>query len=85
MCPLCSMNRRLFLRKFGIGAAAFAGAAALGGMGSLLAPGTADAADPAILGTGEHRYRVTEGWGELPPGVKYADCAAVVVDKKDNV
>ena len=43
MCPLCSMNRRLFLRKFGIGTAALAGAATLGGMSSLLAPGTANA------------------------------------------
>ena len=85
MCPLCSMNRRLFLRKFGIGAAALAGTAAFGGMSSLLAPRAVEAADPAILGNGEHRYRVAAGWGELPPGITYADCAAVVVDKNDNV
>lgn len=85
MCPLCSMNRRLFLRKFGIGAVALAGTAALGGMGSLLAPRAAQAADAAVLGNGEHRYRVAEGWGELPPGINYGDCAAVVTDKKDNV
>ena len=85
MCPICSMNRRLFLRKFGIGAAALAGTATLGGMTALLAPRTANAAEPVILGSGNHRYRVEEGWGELPPGYRYGDAAAVVVDKKDNV
>jgi DNA-binding beta-propeller fold protein YncE len=85
MCPLCSMNRRLFLRKLGIGAAAFAGTSMLGGMGSLMSPRTAQAADAGLLGSGKHQYRVAEGWGELPPGMAFGDCAAVITDSKDNV
>jgi DNA-binding beta-propeller fold protein YncE len=77
------MNRRLFLRKLGIGAAAFAGTAAMGGFGSLIS--RAEAADEVILGEGEHRYRVAAGWGQLPPDIKFGDCAAVVTDSKDNV
>jgi DNA-binding beta-propeller fold protein YncE len=38
-----------------------------------------------ILGFGEFRYRVAEGWGELPAGWKYGDVAAVGVDRHDNV
>jgi len=85
MCPLCSMNRRLFLRKIGFGAAALAGTASLGGVGSLLSPRNAHAAEPVILGSGEHRYRVDEGWGELPPDIKFGDCAGVALDSRDNV
>jgi len=85
MCPLCSMNRRLFLRKLGIGAAAFAGATTLGTMGSLLSPRSAAAADPALLGKGKYQYRVAEGWGELPPDIKFGDAAGVAIDGRDNV
>jgi DNA-binding beta-propeller fold protein YncE len=85
MCPLCSMNRRLFLRKLGFGAAAVAGTAALGSLGTALAPRSARAAEPVILGVGKHRYRVEEGWGPLPEGITYGDAAGVVVDKQDNV
>jgi hypothetical protein len=38
-----------------------------------------------ILGQGEYRYRVVEGWGELPPGYTYRDGAAVGLDSHDNV
>jgi DNA-binding beta-propeller fold protein YncE len=38
-----------------------------------------------ILGTGEFRYEVVEGWGELPPGWHYGDVGAVGVDRHDNV
>jgi DNA-binding beta-propeller fold protein YncE len=38
-----------------------------------------------ILGKGQHRYQVLQGWGELPPGITYGDAAAVCVDSKDNV
>jgi len=37
------------------------------------------------LGAGEFRYRVQEGWGELPPGWSFKEVAAVGVDHKDNV
>ena len=38
-----------------------------------------------ILGSGDFRYMVTEGWGELPDGWSYGDVAAVGVDQKDRV
>ena len=38
-----------------------------------------------ILGSGDFRYRVAEGWGELPTGWTYGDVAAVGVDRRDNV
>lgn len=42
-------------------------------------------ADPAVIGSGNHRYRVLEGWGELPPGMSFVEATAVCVDSKDNV
>jgi hypothetical protein len=39
----------------------------------------------AILGTGDHRYRVVEGWARLPDGWEFKDVAAVAVDSKDQV
>ena len=39
----------------------------------------------AILGTGAYRYRVVEGWGQLPDGWELMDAAAVAVDHKDRV
>jgi hypothetical protein len=38
-----------------------------------------------ILGNGEHRYRVEEGWGALPGGWSFHEVAAVGVDRNDNV
>ena len=38
-----------------------------------------------ILGTGEYRYRVEEGWGRLPDGWSFHEVAAVGVDRNDNV
>ena len=54
-------------------------------MGSLVAPRALQAADAGLLGNGKHQYRVAEGWGELPPGITFGDCAAVITDSKDNV
>ena len=34
----------------------------------------------AICGSGEHRYRIDEGWGRLPDGWVLGDVAAVGVD-----
>jgi DNA-binding beta-propeller fold protein YncE len=50
-----------------------------------LAPASAAAAEAVILAQGEYRYRVVEGWGDLPPGYTYRDGAAVCVDSKENV
>ena len=38
-----------------------------------------------ILGTGDFRYEVQEGWGQLPAGWSFREVAAVGVDKNDNV
>jgi len=38
-----------------------------------------------ILGQGEHRYRVEEGWGKLPDGWSFKEVAAVGTDRNDNV
>ena len=40
---------------------------------------------PAILGAGEHRYRVVENWGKLPDGWQLTDVASVAVDSKDRI
>src|SRR4051812_32398703 len=40
---------------------------------------------PAILGSGEHRYRVAENWANLPEGWELADVASVAVDSKDRI
>ena len=40
---------------------------------------------PTILGSGEHRYRVVEGWAKLPDGWELTDVASVAVDSKDRV
>ena len=90
MCQFCGLVRRRFLQAFAAGTAA---AASLGlplvaresGPRRVAAIGTARAAEPVMLGAGGYRYRVAEGWGELPPGYTYGDCAAVCVDSKDNV
>ena len=39
----------------------------------------------AILGSGEHRYRVVENWAKLPDGWSLTDVASVAVDSKDRV
>jgi NHL repeat-containing protein len=39
----------------------------------------------AILGAGEHRYRVVENWGKLPDGWQLTDVASVGVDSKDRI
>jgi DNA-binding beta-propeller fold protein YncE len=39
----------------------------------------------AVLGSGEHRYRVLEGWAKLPDKWELNDVAAVAVDSKDQV
>ena len=38
-----------------------------------------------ILGNGEHRYRVEEGWGRLPDGSSFHEVAAVGVDGRGDV
>jgi sugar lactone lactonase YvrE len=38
-----------------------------------------------VIGSGEFRYEVVEGWGKLPPGWSYKEVAAVGVDRQDRV
>ena len=40
---------------------------------------------PAVLGSGEHRYRVVENWAKLPDGWHLTDVASVAVDSKDRI
>ena len=40
---------------------------------------------PAILGSGEHRYRVVENFAKLPDGWSLTDAASVAVDSKDRI
>ncbi len=35
-----------------------------------------------ILGSGEYRYRVVDGWAKLPDNWTFMDVAAVAVDSK---
>ncbi len=37
------------------------------------------------LGEGQYRYEVDEGWGKLPDGWSFRECAAVGCDSNDNV
>jgi len=39
----------------------------------------------AILGSGEHRYRVVDNWAKLPEGWELKDVAAVAVDSRNRV
>ena len=97
MCQFCLFTRRRLFQ--GLAAAAVAPAALAGGgtaprragvagLAAMVAAGVtaqAHAAEPVVLGSGQYRYRVVEGWGALPPGYTYHDGAAVCVDSKDNV
>ena len=38
-----------------------------------------------VLGSGEYRYEVIEGWGKLPDDWTFHEVAAVAVDQKDQV
>ena len=38
-----------------------------------------------LLGSGDHRYEVVEGWGKLPNGWRFGEVAGVAVDRKDRV
>ena len=41
---------------------------------------------PVVLGAGDYRYEVHDGWAKLPPGREFnADVAAVGVDGQDRV
>ena len=37
------------------------------------------------LGEGQYKYEVAEGWGKLPDGWSFKECAAVGCDANDNV
>jgi len=37
-----------------------------------------------VLGSGEHRYKVVEGWGKLPDGWELKDVGAVAADRSEE-
>lgn len=87
MCRVCAMRQQFFSGAVNArtsrqlearSAARSAGGDASGSSGSR-------APAPVIIGAGEYRYRVEEHWGELPPGMRFVDVAAVCVDSKDQV
>src|SRR5689334_12965716 len=45
----------------------------------------AAAAEPIILGAGEHRYECQHDWGELPDSIQYGLTHGVAVDRTGNV
>src|SRR5262245_34821965 len=60
--------------------------ASLGAAGAGLAlGGSARAADPVRLGSGQATYTLDENWGALPAGMKYGLGCALVVDSQDRV
>jgi hypothetical protein len=38
-----------------------------------------------IIGSGTHTYKIAEGWGRLPDGIRYGYTHGVVTDSKDRV
>ena len=54
-------------------------------MAANLPAATISTAEPAVLGSGEHRYRVVENWAKLPKRWKLTDVASVAVDSKDRI
>jgi DNA-binding beta-propeller fold protein YncE len=38
-----------------------------------------------VFGSGEHTYRLDEGWGRVPDKWIYGDCAAIGIDSRDRV
>src|SRR6184192_1221650 len=47
--------------------------------------GTEEGTDSMIVGQGEHRYEVVEGWERLPNGWSHGDVAGVATDSQDRV
>ena len=54
-------------------------------MATKLPVATMSTAERAVLGSGEHRYRVVENWAKLPKRWKLSDVASVAVDSKDRI
>src|SRR5205085_1856552 len=42
-------------------------------------------AEKVVIGSGHWTYELVDGWGPLPPNLKFGQGCAVVVDSKDNV
>ncbi|CAM4071199.1 hypothetical protein L1N85_08740 [Paenibacillus alkaliterrae] len=38
-----------------------------------------------IIGSGEHTYKIAEGWGKLPEGIQYGYTHGIVTDSQDRV
>jgi len=87
MCQLCSMMHHHFSGAINARASRWFGARSLSGKMDAEDGGHNGgmSTEPVVIGSGNHRYRVLEGWGELPPGMRFVDVAAVCVDSKDQV
>jgi peptidylamidoglycolate lyase len=70
-------SRRDFLRDAGMTVAGVSVAA--------VAEVQAQGKEPVKIGSGYFTYELVEGWGVLPPDVKFGQGCGVVVDSKDNV
>ncbi len=87
MCQLCAFTR---YRQFAANVVRAnrlrdSRSAAKSAFGGIAAESAATSAEPVIIGSGQYRYRVLEGWGELPPGMSLVEGTAVCVDGSDNV
>jgi DNA-binding beta-propeller fold protein YncE len=85
MCQLCTMRRRWFFGKARTRAERYSQTRSPASTVADANATRASAGQPVIIGQGKHRYRVAEGWGELPPGMSFLEGTAVCVDSKDNV
>ena len=41
--------------------------------------------DTRHIDVGERQYELVEGWGQLPEGWRWGQCAGVACDSQDNV
>jgi peptidylamidoglycolate lyase len=53
--------------------------------GLAVAPAALAKESPVTIGSGAHTYEAVQGWGTLPPGMKYGLGCGVIVDSKDRV
>ena len=87
MCQLCSMERHRYFGAITARATRHLDARlpARSRAGDTEHNSPANSAEPAIIGSGQYRYRVLEGWGALPQGMSLVEGTAVCVDSNDNV
>ena len=72
------LNRRQFIKRTGLAAAAFSAAP------YVIAQDKTGTRLP-VIGTGDHQYEVIHDWGELPAGHVYGNTHGVAVDAQGFV